>query len=112
MLSMHLRLGLPSGSFPLAFLPITYTPSSSPLFVLHARLSHPHKWGLCLYFRKAQITLEITPSPISDVSCVTHSLRLTVYLILYQRINAPYMSAGSEPASRYEHSASDLCSYA
>jgi hypothetical protein len=30
MLSIHLRLFLPSGLFPLAFLPITYTRSSSP----------------------------------------------------------------------------------
>jgi hypothetical protein len=35
MLSIHLRLGLTSGLFPLAFLPITYTSSSSPPFVPH-----------------------------------------------------------------------------
>jgi hypothetical protein len=35
MLSIHLRLGLPSGLFPLAFLPITYTRSSSLPFMPH-----------------------------------------------------------------------------
>jgi hypothetical protein len=34
-LSTHLRLGLPSGSFRLAFPPISYMQSSSPPFVLH-----------------------------------------------------------------------------
>jgi hypothetical protein len=39
LLSIHLCLVLPSGSFPLAFLPITYTRSSSPPFVPHAQLT-------------------------------------------------------------------------
>jgi hypothetical protein len=34
----QLRLGLPSGFFRLAFPPISYMQSSSPLFVLHAML--------------------------------------------------------------------------
>jgi hypothetical protein len=33
----HIRLGLPSGYFLLAFIPISYMHSSSPSFVLHAQ---------------------------------------------------------------------------
>jgi hypothetical protein len=40
-LSNHLRLGLPSGSFPQAFLPTTYTRSSSPHSCYMPRPSHP-----------------------------------------------------------------------
>jgi hypothetical protein len=41
MLIILLRLVFPSGLFPSVFLPITYTRSSSPPFVLHALSNRP-----------------------------------------------------------------------
>jgi hypothetical protein len=41
MLSIHLHLGLPSGLFLSAFLPITYTRSSSPHSLYKPRPPHP-----------------------------------------------------------------------
>jgi hypothetical protein len=56
-LSTHLRLGLPSGFFHLAFPPIIYTYSSSPPFVLHGRPSHPPRLHYSNYtWRRVQIT--------------------------------------------------------
>jgi hypothetical protein len=43
----HLRLGLPSGSFPLAFLLTTYTCSSSLKLVLHAPPISSSSTSLC-----------------------------------------------------------------
>jgi hypothetical protein len=48
------RLGLPSGSFPLAFPPITYTRSSSPPFMLHdPPISSSSTWLFWLYLAKS-----------------------------------------------------------
>jgi hypothetical protein len=56
-LSTHLRLGLPSGSFPLAFPLIIYTRSSSPHSRYMVRPSHPPRLDYSNYtWRRVQIT--------------------------------------------------------
>jgi hypothetical protein len=67
-LSIHLRLGLPSGSFPLAFPPIIYKRSSSPHSCYMVRPSHPPRLNYSNYtWRRVQITkfLVIQFSPFS-----------------------------------------------